>query len=193
MKDTIQGQGSLDIAPEHGTNQFTLQENSEQNQKRLAHPLLYEKTGPAVLVEFDGLDDPDRPTNWPFRKKLSTTILFGLSTCWAMFASTTYSAAITQIENAFQVNSEVSNAGVSLVMFGFAFGPMLWGPLSEVYGRKWTTVIVRIGMTVIFLSSTILTADSTALLPSCSFLLCHRRCEGYSDGLDYPVLYWLFC
>lgn len=37
---------------------------------------------------------------------------------------------------AFGVGTEVVTLGVSLFVLGFAIGPLLWGPLSELYGRQ---------------------------------------------------------
>jgi len=44
---------------------------------RFSHPLSHVKTSEAEIVDFDGLDDPYRPLNWPFRKKVITTMLYG--------------------------------------------------------------------------------------------------------------------
>lgn len=118
------------------------QSNSETN--RLDHPLLYDATPPAVLVDFDGSDDPYLPMNWPFRKKVLTTFLYGFTTCWITFASAVYSAALGQVSEDFQVSKEVAASGVSLIVFGFGLGPLIWAPLSEVYGRKWVVIVVRL-------------------------------------------------
>ncbi|BDD56320.1 hypothetical protein MAP00_001791 [Monascus purpureus] len=107
----------------------------------LSHPLLYEATSSNALVDFDGPDDPYRPMNWPLRKKIVTTVLYGLTTCWITFASAVYSAGIRQIAGEFRVNTETAAAGVSLIVLGFAFGPLVWAPLSEVYGRKWAVLV----------------------------------------------------
>lgn len=115
--------------------------NSET--KRLEHPLLYDPTPPTVLVDFDGSDDPYLPMNWAFRKKVLTTFLYGCTTCWITFASAVYSTALGQVSEDFQVSSEVAASGVSLIVFGFGLGPLIWAPLSEVYGRKWVVIVVR--------------------------------------------------
>ena len=51
------------------------------------HPLSHVKTTPENLVGFDGEDDPYRPLNWPFRKKVITTALYGLTTMGSTWAS----------------------------------------------------------------------------------------------------------
>lgn len=33
--------------------------------------------------------------------------------------------------------------GISLFVLGFAFGPLVWGPLSEIYGRRWILIVGR--------------------------------------------------
>jgi hypothetical protein len=113
------------------------------DENSLAHPLMYQSTKEDVLVDFNGPNDPYHPLNWTFRKKLTSTILFGLTTCWVMFTSTIYSAAMYEIEAEFHVSNEVASLGITLMMFGLAFGPLIWAPLSELYGRRWPILIVR--------------------------------------------------
>ncbi|KAI9728075.1 MAG: hypothetical protein M1834_007791 [Cirrosporium novae-zelandiae] len=101
-----------------------------------SHPLTHQKTLDDVIVDFDGPDDPYRPVNWPSKKKITTTLLYGFTTMWATWASSVYAPAVNQISHEFQVGTEVSLLGLSLLLFGFGVGPLLWAPLSEVYGRK---------------------------------------------------------
>lgn len=110
-----------------------------------SHPLVKESTGAgadAMVVEFDGESDPYRPMNWPFRKKVITTLLYGFTTSWITFASAIYSPGVQQIAHDFDVNMEVATTGISMVVFGFGLGPLIWAPLSEVYGRKWAILMV---------------------------------------------------
>jgi hypothetical protein len=100
------------------------------------HPLSLAKTGPDVIVTFDGPDDPYKPLNWSFKKKVVTTTLYGFTTMGATWASSVYSPGIIQIAHDFHVGTEVSTLGLAFLLFGFGVGPMLWAPLSEVYGRK---------------------------------------------------------
>ncbi|KAK4541817.1 hypothetical protein LTR36_007349 [Oleoguttula mirabilis] len=106
-----------------------------------SHPLAHEKTSVDVIVDFVGLDDPYRPINWPFRKKAVTTLLYGFTTMGATISSSVYSPAVSDIQTEFGVGQEVSNLGIALLLFRFGLGPLLWTPLSEVYGRKPAVVI----------------------------------------------------
>ena len=52
-----------------------------------SYPLSNVKTGLDCLVDFDGKDDPYRPVNWPFRKKVITTLLYGSTTMGSTWAT----------------------------------------------------------------------------------------------------------
>lgn len=43
---------------------------------------------------------------------------------------------IRQLIFAFDIGTEVATLGVSLFVLGFALGPLIWAPLSEIYGRQ---------------------------------------------------------
>lgn len=119
-------------------------ENGQAGEKtQQAWPGQTEEPVSDLVVDFDSQQDPYNPQNWSFGKKVVTTLLWALMTCWIVFASAIYSAGIGQVIEQFNVNGETAASGVSLMMFGFGLGPMIWAPLSEVYGRKWSALVVR--------------------------------------------------
>lgn len=99
---------------------------------RFTHPLAHVRTSEEQIVDFEGEDDPYRPRNWPFRKKVVTTLLYGLTTMGSTWASSVYSPAIGQVTSRFHVGEEVGLLGLSLLLMGFGLGPLFWAPLSEV-------------------------------------------------------------
>lgn len=109
---------------------------SRQAPPQFSHPLSHTRTGPDSLVDFSSPSDPYNPLNWPLRKKCSTTLLYGLVTMTATWGSSCYSAGTAQISQEFNVGSQVAILGTSLFLVGFGVGPLLWAPLSEVYGRR---------------------------------------------------------
>jgi DHA1 family multidrug resistance protein-like MFS transporter len=100
------------------------------------HPLSHKPTTVDVIVDFEGPDDPYRPQNWPTKKKVITVLLYGLTTMTATWASSAYSAGTHQIAAEFHVGVQTANLGTTLFLLGFGIGPLLWAPLSEVYGRR---------------------------------------------------------
>ncbi|KAK5657565.1 hypothetical protein OQA88_3138 [Cercophora sp. LCS_1] len=106
------------------------------NYNSFTHPLSHVATTREQIVDFDGPDDPYRPMNWPLKKKFTTTLLYGLITMSATWASSCYSPGTGQVANEFNVGTPVAILGTSLFLLGFGIGPLLWAPLSEVYGRR---------------------------------------------------------
>ncbi|RVX68845.1 hypothetical protein B0A52_07500 [Exophiala mesophila] len=88
------------------------------------------------LVEFDGPDDPENPLNWPKRRKWAITISMGTMTFVVTISSSIYASAIGPVAQEYGISNVVSILGVSLFLIGFVFGPILFGPASEVWGRK---------------------------------------------------------
>lgn len=93
------------------------------------------------LIEWDGPDDPEDPMNFPRWRKWLITIVLGLVTFCITFASSVFSTATQATSQAFGVSNEVMVLGTSLFVLGFAVGPIIWGPLSELYGRKYPLFI----------------------------------------------------
>ncbi|KXS94928.1 hypothetical protein AC578_3929 [Pseudocercospora eumusae] len=88
------------------------------------------------VVGWDGPDDPKNPMNWSPYRKWGIAINMGLMTFVVTFASSVLSSAVTPTSMEFGVSEEVMVLMVSLFVLGFAFGPVFWGPISELYGRK---------------------------------------------------------
>lgn len=127
------------------------------------HPLTHTPTTADVVVEFDGPDDPYRPLNWPTKKKVITTVLYGLTTMGSTWASSIFSPAVNPVSQEFGVGTEVSLLGISLLLFGFGLGPLLWAPLSEVYGRK-AAVLTPYFLAAIFSFATAVSKDIQTIL-----------------------------
>ncbi|BGP63206.1 hypothetical protein NBRC10512v2_004543 [Rhodotorula toruloides] len=88
------------------------------------------------VVTFDSKDDPANPKNWTFRRRYFLVALLGMTTMCSTFASSIFSTATPAVAAEFGVSTEVATLGTSLFLCGFILGPIIFGPLSEVYGRK---------------------------------------------------------
>ena len=100
------------------------------------------------VVEFDGPEDPLHSQNWPMRKKLLTAAMLAYTTMTSAFTSSIFSAATVAVATEYQVGSEIGLLGTSFYVLGFAFGPSLWAPLSELRGRRLPIVLSMFGFTL---------------------------------------------
>lgn len=87
------------------------------------------------LVEFIP-HDPRNPMAFAHWKKWTITIIMAIATLAVAFVSSAYSGGIREILMEFNASQEVGTLGISLFVLGFAIGPLLWAPLSELYGRQ---------------------------------------------------------
>jgi sugar phosphate permease len=92
--------------------------------------------------------DAHNPMTFPSWKKWMITLLQAFATLAVAFVSTAYTGGISQIIMDFKVSTEVAILGVSLFVFGFAVGPLLWAPLSELFGRQILFFFTYMGLTV---------------------------------------------
>ncbi|KIW31841.1 uncharacterized protein PV07_03434 [Cladophialophora immunda] len=89
----------------------------------------------SLVVTWDGAEDPGNPKNMSQLRKWSVVVATGLLTFCVTFASSVFATTYSATAAEFGVTEEVMVLGLSLYVLGFAFGPLVWGPLSETYGR----------------------------------------------------------
>ncbi|KAK6213333.1 major facilitator superfamily transporter [Colletotrichum tabaci] len=80
--------------------------------------------------------DPRNPMLFSKTTKWFITMMVSLTTLAVALLSSAYTGGIRQIIEEFGVSQEVATLGVSLFVLGFAIGPLLWAPLSELFGRQ---------------------------------------------------------
>lgn len=120
------------------------------------------------LVTF-AVESTLRTRNWPFRKKMTYTICYSFVTFAAQFNSTTTSSGyfFDRMREKFNIKSEVAVLTVSLYIVGIAFGPMIFAPLSEVYGRK-PAVLIPFFFSCMFTFATAISFNVSSLM-TCRF------------------------
>jgi hypothetical protein len=108
------------------------------------------------IVDWDGEDDPEKALNWPSRKKWTYIILLStltLLTCVdslfllfsncvctnfsrSPFGSSMFAPGIPLVMAEFEsTNENLASFVVSVYLLGYAFGPLVIAPMSELYGR----------------------------------------------------------
>lgn len=78
----------------------------------------------------------DNPFDWPNRRKWFITVLGALCAFTVTFSSSVFSSTIPITSQEFNTSETVMLLGIALYVLGFATGPFVWGPLSEVCGRR---------------------------------------------------------
>ncbi|KAL7921466.1 major facilitator superfamily domain-containing protein [Trichoderma austrokoningii] len=87
------------------------------------------------IVEFQ-FEDPGNAMNFSPAKKWFIIFIVTLSVFSVTLTSSAYSGSATEVVKQFHCSSEIFALGISLYVLGFAIGPALWAPLSELYGRR---------------------------------------------------------
>ncbi|PNS17712.1 hypothetical protein CAC42_3107 [Sphaceloma murrayae] len=99
------------------------------------------KDGPLVkadpnVVDWNDDQDPLNPMKWSAGKKKISIAALSLFTFITPLASSMFAPAVPQLLAEFGVDSRLlSQFVVSVYVFGFAIGPLIVSPMSEVYGR----------------------------------------------------------
>ncbi|KAF7714660.1 MFS-type transporter [Penicillium ucsense] len=97
------------------------------------------------VVEFDGPDDPLYPQNWSLTTKAWTGVMLAFTSICSTFDSAIFSASTGSVASVFGVSVEVATLSSSLYICGYATGPLIWAPLSELKGRRLPILIAMLG------------------------------------------------
>ncbi|KAF2138301.1 uncharacterized protein K452DRAFT_328851 [Aplosporella prunicola CBS 121167] len=90
----------------------------------------------ANIVDWDGPSDPANPLNWPARKKWGTIAIVSAFTFLTPLGSSMFAPGVPELMAEFNSNSSIlAGFVVSIYVLGFAFGPLVIAPLSEMVGR----------------------------------------------------------
>ncbi|KAF2456728.1 membrane transporter [Lineolata rhizophorae] len=80
--------------------------------------------------------DPHNPMNWSARRKWGTIAILSMLTFTTPLASSMFAPGVPDVMQEFKnTNQQLATFVVSVYILGFAFGPLLVAPLSEMYGR----------------------------------------------------------
>ncbi|KAL0569548.1 hypothetical protein V5O48_012411 [Marasmius crinis-equi] len=109
--------------------------NREETATAPVEAVISEKKDP-YLVDHLELDDPKNPQGWSRARKWYMTMAAGLLVLNATFASSAPGGIAQALRDEFNMSREVATLVMSLFVAGYCVGPLLWGPLSEEYGRR---------------------------------------------------------
>lgn len=91
-----------------------------------------------LWIDWDGPLDTLNPKNWDFRKKWMATVIVSFFTFISPVSSSMVAPATSQIAEEFGMttNTVIQAMVTSVFVLGYAFGPLVLGPMSELWGRS---------------------------------------------------------
>ncbi|KAK3367576.1 major facilitator superfamily domain-containing protein [Podospora didyma] len=133
-----------------------------------------DKASSKIVVAWEPEDtDPGNPLNWPAWKKWANVLVISTISFLVPLVSTMLAPAVQLVMQDFHTSSATfATFCISIFVLGFASGPLLLAPLSELYGR----VIVYHVTNVFFFCFTIMCAVSK----SEGMLLAARFLSGFA-------------
>ncbi|KAI2635546.1 major facilitator superfamily domain-containing protein [Xylaria nigripes] len=88
------------------------------------------------LVTWTGPDDPQNPKNWQISTKWAAVFTVSLFALISPVSSSLVAPALGTIAKELDITQEFEqNLTLSVFVLAYAVGPLVWGPLSELYGR----------------------------------------------------------
>ncbi|CZT52892.1 related to fluconazole resistance protein (FLU1) [Rhynchosporium secalis] len=122
--------------------------------------------------------DPENPYNWSTARKLIITFIGILVTINSTLGSSLPANEISYIADTFGITDKnIEILPMSVYLIGYIFGPILFAPLSELYGRRWITIAT--------FSLFTLSTMAAALAPNWTSLLIFRLLAGI--GASAPI------
>ncbi|KAK0382986.1 hypothetical protein NLU13_8902 [Sarocladium strictum] len=89
------------------------------------------------VVDFEGDDDPARPLNWSTPRKITAITIISFNALLSPIGSTISAGAASAIMRDLGTSNEALGAFMTTIyLLGYAFGPFLVAPLSELYGKR---------------------------------------------------------
>lgn len=89
-------------------------------------------------VGWEGPEDPENPKNWSTFKKFLATFIVSMIALTCGATSSAISPGLPFLGTEFDVKDDFRQSVVfSMYGFAFLFGALIYGPLSELYGRVW--------------------------------------------------------
>ncbi|KAH7132479.1 major facilitator superfamily domain-containing protein [Dendryphion nanum] len=152
---------------------------SDEAQPRTSTAPVTEPIDPNI-VDWDGPDDPQNPQNWTEGRKWGLIAVLAAVTLVTPLGSSFFAPGVPQVMRAFGTTSNVlASFVVSIYILGFAIGPLIIAPMSELYGRIWIFHVCN----VLFVIFNIACAASTSM----GMLIAFRFLAGCSGSAPLTI------
>jgi len=114
------------------------------------------------------LEVHEHPRHWSLARKVYHNAIFLFLTLITTYTSGVYSPGVQALMQDVLTSTTVAHLGTSLYMFGLAIGSLLWGPLSQVLGRRPVFLASLLSMVLLNLGASL--ANNMAGIVTCRAL-----------------------
>ncbi|KAJ3499724.1 hypothetical protein NLG97_g90 [Lecanicillium saksenae] len=125
QKETPSNRGDVESADRNDSSQHDTHDNAGDGDRK------------AFLVRFED-GDPENPHNFSAPKKIAILLQMSLLALVGSLGTSIIAPAEPVIARYTNTSKEIATLALSLYVLGFALGPLLWAPISEVFGRRWS-------------------------------------------------------
>lgn len=87
--------------------------------------------------------DADQYERFSERRKVVITLILSLCGFLSPISSTSILSAVPEVAAEYQTTGSIINLSNALYLIAMGISPCLWGPLSQVYGRRWVGLLTR--------------------------------------------------
>ncbi|KAF2740776.1 MFS general substrate transporter [Polyplosphaeria fusca] len=107
-----------------------------------------------TIIRFED-GDPAQPNNWPKIRKFYA-LFVAIMTVMNSTVTSSLAAATAPISEHFNNTNEYQLVlPTSIYLVGYCLGPLIWGPISESYGRKITMIVSFVLFTIFSIASSV--------------------------------------
>ncbi|KAK9782739.1 putative Major facilitator superfamily domain-containing protein [Seiridium cardinale] len=115
----------------------------------------------------------------PNHRKRIIVLLLSFCSFLAPISSTSVLAAGPEVAEEYGTTGTIINLSNALYMLAMGLSPMMWGPMSQVYGRRWVTIVTAVA----FLACSI----GTALAPNLAAFFVFRILSAF-EGTSFILV-----
>lgn len=139
------------------------QNDDDDNRSAMTvHALTHINSGlTSINTDWDSPTNRENPQNWSVRKKVYHTALPAMYGFVLTMGTSAYVPAVPLIMMNYNVSREVALLPLALYTFGFTIGPLIYAPISELYGRR---VVYWVSMPLFLIFTAICGASNNIIL-----------------------------
>lgn len=93
--------------------------------------------------------DPTNPHNWPLWIRWAYTVILSCLVICVAYGSACITGGLFTVQEQYHVGLEAAILSCSLMVIGFSLGPLIWSPVSDLYGRR-LAYFISMGLYTIF-------------------------------------------